>query len=247
MSDEMELLIERARATEPKAGVKARLRARVLGAAVGGAALTGAGHTAAASAKWLFGSKAVTLVLCVGGGVALGSLVVAPLLWSGSATAPRPLPAVATSSAVHPVKAPVAAGAAAPAMPESPVLPVRSVAIPRAPTPDAAVPSIERETALLAEAQRALREGNAGAALRVLDRYDREIGQGTMAEEAAAARAVSTCLLTKTRSAAALVTFRAKFPSSPLLTRVQAACSYETSHDDFELDSPTPATNEMRR
>jgi len=142
-------------------------------------------------------------------------------------------------AAVCPSLAPTTTPATAPSVPEQPRV---------APTPShPLMPSIERETALLREAQRALGSGNARAALSWLDRYDREIGHGSLAEEAAAARAVATCTLSKARAVATLAAFRTLYPASPLLPRVQATCTSGTSHDDFELDSRNPATKIQER
>jgi hypothetical protein len=110
------------------------------------------------------------------------------------------------------------------------------------------VPSIERETQLIADVQRALQRGDASAALGVLARYDAEFPRGALAEEAAAARAVSWCKLsTKAPARQALNAFRSNFSSSPLAARVSAACRSLDGHVDFELEPEGGATQSGKR
>lgn len=248
MSDlDLELLLQRARGTIPAHGAKTRLRSRVISAAAGGAALTTAAHVAAKPAllAWLGSSKLVSLGISVAGGAAVGALVLAPLLWHREEPKQRPTPSTAASSPVQVAETPSAHTLAE--SPSPAPLPSIRATLPKPAPSQAAVPSIERETALLSEAQRALRSGGAQAALRILDSYDREIGRGVLSEEAAATRAISTCTLSKAGRASSLAAFRQAHPSSPLLPRVQAACLGEASHDDFELDSPNPTTKVRER
>jgi len=87
------------------------------------------------------------------------------------------------------------------------------------------VPSIERETLLRSEAQRALQRGDAHAALSWLERYGAEFPRGALAEEALAARGVTWCSLgRRDLGERALRTFEQTYPGSPLLPRLQAAC-----------------------
>jgi hypothetical protein len=97
------------------------------------------------------------------------------------------------------------------------------LAVPAAPTVQ--LPSIERETELLTEAQRALQRGDTSSALTWLDRHDTEFPRGGLAEEALAARAVATCTLGQVELSQRIVAhFRRRYASSPLLPRVSSAC-----------------------
>lgn len=253
---ELDQLLGMARGTKPLPGAKARLRSRILaGAAVGGA-LGGATVRAAATGKGsavsLAGKSAGGLALAVfkwvGGGVALG-VALASL---ASAVGQRPrepaaVPRVAESTAPHaPGSVAVAAPFASTPAPQAASAELRPEA-PRARAPTAEVepslPSIERETQLLSQAQRALGRGDAQAALGVLARYDAEFPRGALSEEAAAARAVAACSLgRKEQARAALAAFRSSYPRSPLLRRVTTACSDLEGHGDFETESPNPTT-----
>jgi hypothetical protein len=109
--------------------------------------------------------------------------------------------------------------------------PLRSEAPPEAPAAPsrAAKPSsnlrLQEEAALLAEVQGALRSGQAGAALGKLDSYDRRFPGGMLRAEADAARVFALCSAGKIeRARSAAARFGQRYPSSPALARVQAAC-----------------------
>jgi hypothetical protein len=237
---ELEVLLRNARRVAPRSGLKERLRASVLSAAaVGGALATGTAHAAGAAAA----SSGVTIIAAktpllwsalyaLAAGAAVGGLVSAPFAMrapiavssspsSRHAEPLRRLPPARYEAASHTF------GTDAPA-----VAPLSSLSDPRQPSspPRAApsnrfVPSIERETLLLTEAQSALQRGNARAALNWLDRYGAEFPRGALAEEALAARGVAWCSLgRKDLGEQTLRTFERTYPSSPLLPRLRAAC-----------------------
>src|SRR5205085_10643674 len=109
------------------------------------------------------------------GGAAVGLLVLGPMLITDrnppaeqrgatpAMSAPRDAAAAQTSTASERAPSQVRAESSS-AAPR----PLSSLAM------DKPLPSIDRETALLGEAQRALRRGDARAALGWLDRYDQE-------------------------------------------------------------------------
>lgn len=85
--------------------------------------------------------------------------------------------------------------------------------------------SISRETALLAEVQRALKSRRAWMALSTLDRYVEECPEQILAEEATASRIVALCALGRHAEGARWTEqFVQRFPNSPLTSRVLGAC-----------------------
>lgn len=254
---ELDRLLRRARATAPPSGSKARLRSRILSVAAVGGTL---GEVARASAA----SKGSTVALA---GKSGGGLLLGVLKWvaGGSALglALASLASAVSESARSVSVAPHMVATAPPqAMPMAPVTTLQPTRAPEAaaPPPRSAVsrarvsaeaetglPSIERETQLLSQVQRALGRGDARAALAVLDRYAAEFPHGALAEEAGAARAVAACSLGRGEQArSALDAFRRSYPRSPLLRRVSTACSDVEGHRDFETESANPTTQPNR-
>jgi hypothetical protein len=85
---------------------------------------------------------------------------------------------------------------------------------------------LQEETALLAEVNGALGAGQLRGALDLLDTYDRRFPNGVLREESAATRVVALCQLERGPRAAALAKrFLTQHASSPLVPRVQRACS----------------------
>jgi len=132
-----------------------------------------------------------------------------------------PVPQVAPRASPKP--APVAP---LPAPAPSPV--VEATEAP-APAPRAAKPPsnlrLQDEAALLAEVQGALRSGQAATALSKLESYDRRFPGGMLRAEADAAKVFALCAAGKVdRARSAADRFAQRYPSSPALARVQAAC-----------------------
>jgi hypothetical protein len=85
---------------------------------------------------------------------------------------------------------------------------------------------LQEETALLAEVNGALGSGQLRGALDLLDNYDRRYPNGVLREESSATRVVALCQLEHGPRAAALAKrFLTQHASSPLVPRVQRACS----------------------
>jgi hypothetical protein len=252
---EVEDLLQLARATAPRSGAKARLRGQVLAAgatavAIGTVTSQAAGASALGAASNTGGGLFVSVLACLAGGAVGGYLVLAGVTPLLSPVPPKASPAVVRSPAPSAKLADVSVAPSAPV-----AVPARepasfSVAVPVAApaASNAAVPSIERETQLIADVQRALQRGDAEAALGELARYDAEFPRGALAEEASAARAVSWCKLgTKAPARQALNEFRSHFSSSPLAARVSAACRSLDGHVDFELEPEGSATQSGKR
>lgn len=90
----------------------------------------------------------------------------------------------------------------------------------------AAAPDLGSEVALLGEAQRRLRSGDARGALDALDEHARRFGGGALGPEREAARILALCKLGRRDEARALADrFLASAPSSPLSQRVREACA----------------------
>ena len=252
---ELDQLLQRARGIAPRAGNKARLRSRILAGAAAGSASTVAVHAVGASKVSVLvaalgksgGGLALSVLACVGGGVALGLLVIGPAFTNRDR-----LPAAQAPKAAAAIEPSAAAATSAPGAATQLVASAKRTDPPSSPARSASaasgVPSIERETALLAAAQRALGRNDAAAALGLLDAYEAEFPGGALAEEASAARTVSWCSLgRKAEGLRALGKFRAAYPGSPLLARALAACSTIGNHDDFELESVSPSTQSSKR
>jgi len=93
-------------------------------------------------------------------------------------------------------------------------------------TPVASTNHLQEETALLAEVNAALGAGQLRGALDLLDTYDRRFPNGVLREESSATRVVALCQLEHGPRASALAKrFLAQHASSPLVPRVQRACS----------------------
>ena len=92
-----------------------------------------------------------------------------------------------------------------------------------------AVPSppstLVAETRLLRDADTALRVGDAGRALALLDQHAREFPSGVLAEERAAERILALCKLGRASDARVEATrFLTERPRSPLAGRVRSSC-----------------------
>lgn len=93
------------------------------------------------------------------------------------------------------------------------------------PPPSAPEETLLSEARALRAAQQALLNGDAAKALRLLNEQEPRYRAGALQQERAAARVFALCALgQKDEGAAAAARFVARFPRSPLLSRVQAAC-----------------------
>jgi outer membrane protein assembly factor BamD (BamD/ComL family) len=91
------------------------------------------------------------------------------------------------------------------------------------PAPSASSPNLGLEIAQVDRARRALAEGNAGEAQRLLDEYQHEFPRGRLGQEAVALR-VEALLKQGNRGAATALAapFLAAYPASPAAARVRA-------------------------
>jgi hypothetical protein len=176
-------------------------------------------------------STTTTTGKAAGAGALVKGLVVAGAVATGAAGFFALQPAEAPPVPVAHTARPAALRPAAPppvVAPEPAPSPAPEATEPPAPTHAAKPPSnlrLEDEAALLAEVQGALRSGQANLALGKLDSYDRRFPGGMLRPEAEAARVLALCAAGKVeRARSAAARFALRFPSSPALARVQAAC-----------------------
>jgi hypothetical protein len=91
--------------------------------------------------------------------------------------------------------------------------------------PVALNPSLTEETEALRAVQRAIRDGKSEHALQLLNEDDVRFTRGGFAQERSAARVLALCKLARVELARAEAErFLQRWPRSPLLGRVQAAC-----------------------
>ncbi|XXX72570.1 hypothetical protein WMF30_33465 [Sorangium sp. So ce134] len=222
-------------AVPPAAGALGGLLAKIgaaaalLGALGGGATVALREPPAAQAAR--HAAVAVTRITEAGINAPPPALVTAAPRSSTAAAAPPALPRL---PAVHPAAKTPARGepppvTPAPARRELPALPVGSDA--RAPSAGSASASpagstLPGELALLRSAQGALRAGDAGRALALLEEHTAEYREGALREERRAARVFALCALGRIdESRAEAVRFLRDAPRSPLAERVRAACT----------------------
>jgi hypothetical protein len=86
--------------------------------------------------------------------------------------------------------------------------------------------TVAREASLLRDADAALRAGDAGRALALLDEHTATFPGGVLAQERSAERVIVLCALGRTTEARrAAAAFLIDHPSSPLVSRVRGACA----------------------
>jgi outer membrane protein assembly factor BamD (BamD/ComL family) len=86
-------------------------------------------------------------------------------------------------------------------------------------------PSLDDEVSLVRDARAALRGGDAGQALALLDEHDRRFPGGALTEDCAAARVYALCALGRTDAARALASrFLSEHPVSPHAASVRNSC-----------------------
>jgi hypothetical protein len=190
-----------------------------------GAAATATGLAGFAAGSWKIGAAIVTMVGAVGGAA-----------WVAQSPQADPSASVAPQSAAHtrqqPTKpAPPPAETAAEVEPESAA--PSSAQKPRsrarsadpAPSANSKPDEFDSELALLTDAQRALKQGDAERALAALNEHASEHPDGALARERAGIRAVALCESGKTAEGKREARrFLSRNPKSPLAVRVRAAC-----------------------
>jgi len=88
-----------------------------------------------------------------------------------------------------------------------------------------AAPSLDDEISLVRDARAALRSGDAGQALTLLDEHDRRFPGGALTEDCAAARIYALCALGRTDAARTLASrFLSEHPVSPHAASVRNSC-----------------------
>lgn len=163
------------------------------------------------------------------------------MVTAGQLSPPEPLRASVTRSAPH-TTAPMPVASARPVVappqrrrdqPNSPpeARPARNTSEPPATMgppatkPEEQAPSLSRETALLASAQRALGSGRAQLALQILEQYRAAFPEGALREEATGARILALCAVgRRIEGERERQAFLQIYPASPLAARVSAAC-----------------------
>jgi len=236
LSDEARRIVEDARhaygpSDQDRARVAASLSLQLTAAAAASGAATGGTAAAAAPATWLAGKAVVGLVVLAtvgGGAVAYRWSRRDPRPQAASAvhlTPPATLPRIAEPSAPAPGAPATERDAPPPARASrSRSAPVARASAVKAATSEVA-PNVAGEIALLDDAQRALASGHPDRALQLLDRHAREFPRGSLIEERSAARIIALCALGRvTPARAESAAFVRRFPSSPLVERVRAAC-----------------------
>ena len=236
LSEQARAILDAGRALDnPSSAARERARRAVMAriAAAGAVTAFSTGVTAAAvpAAKVV-----VPLILVLAGGVGGG------LLWRAEHRAPTNQPAVAVAVRTAPsVMTPPGPPAAAPAAPfpaqapEPPVPPARAqrwrqtktrAAVASVHRPAAAPPGdgLQDETALLARVNAALRAGDTGRGLVLLDEYDHRFPSGVLHEETTATRIIARCQAGDDGARDAARRFVEQHPRSPLSSRVRSSC-----------------------
>jgi outer membrane protein assembly factor BamD (BamD/ComL family) len=84
---------------------------------------------------------------------------------------------------------------------------------------------LDGELRLLAEARKAMRDGDTERAMKLLEKHQKKHPGGALAEERAAARVLALCQSGKREEARSeAASFLARYPSSPLAARVRGGC-----------------------
>jgi hypothetical protein len=118
--------------------------------------------------------------------------------------------------------------------PAHPIPPPNVTHVAAAPPPavEIAPPSIKDETALLLNAQAAIREGDATRALSLLDDHAKRFPEGALAEERDASRVLALCAANRKDEARKEgQAFLATHPKSPAATRVRSSCAFSITDE----------------
>jgi len=235
-----------------RAVVREQLAARLAAVGVGAAAVASASKAAASGSVAPALGASGTAVASAGGALKLGSLAGIGAWVAGGASLTAATVLLAHSLASSPERPAAFAPPPAPSQ-SARVTPLADIATvrarPVAPTPVAAnpvapaplqrarsepaasktasaakvKPSLADEAQGLARVQRALRDGDTGAALALLDEQDRRFRGGSLAAERTGARALASCGAGRHGQLLA-ERFVADHAGSPLAERVQRKC-----------------------
>lgn len=230
---ELERLFRAARREEgpsddDRRAVRSSIASRLAVAAAAGAAATLVPRAAAAAAGTGVGKATILgwFAAGLGAGATVGAIVTAAVVLREKDEHPVVPPAVLTASAPMPQVVSPSRAPAAP-VPETTATATTSIEKPVGSVPEAAgsPPSLEAETRALGEVTRALRDGRAGEALRLLADQEKTFARGSLHEERAAAQVFALCgagRLAAGRSARER--FLIDYPQSPSADRVRASC-----------------------
>jgi hypothetical protein len=222
-------------AAAAKTAIESQVGAGVGGTGAGGAASVG-GAAGTAGAATGTGAKIVIAALVAGIG---GAGSVAWFATAGSREAASPLAASSAPAAraVREAQKPANLGATSevPSTTDTPRIAAapsngigqaqRNSAAAASAQPARSTPNLAEETQLLADAQRALSAGTPERALALIEAHKARFPQGDLSQEREAARVVALCALGRVREAGrARANFLRAWPSSPLASRVRAAC-----------------------
>ena len=235
--DPSAVLARTRRAWAPGEADAGRVR-RALGAALVAAPVEGAAapdHASTASARVPAQTSAWASRLLVAGAIAAASGGAG--YWAGHRAGLRDAPAPARSlsgppnvAAAQPASAPAESPAAdAPSLSEPSLLPSRhggrGTRRESGPRTGAQTQSLAIELRALRNAERALRDGNAGLALAFLQELDRQVPNGQLAEERDAAATLARCARGDHPFGVSLAAeFDERHPESVYRARVEQAC-----------------------
>lgn len=230
LDPELHSLVTAARGeVEPSAADRERV-ARSLAGRVGAGFAIGAGLLSTPAAGAAAAGAGTSLLVKLGAALALAgtALALAATSWWGDEPSSPKAPPPATSL----VSTPLASQALpAPAEP-APAEPVPDNAPAPAAKPGssarpAVLPPLAEEARLLKQAQRALRDGQAGAAIAALTEHQRRFPRGQLSLERSAARIQALCGLGRKQQAEREAeVFLQQHPGSGLATQVRASCGF---------------------
>jgi hypothetical protein len=225
LDPELQRLVAAERAeVEPGAADRDRV-ARSLASRVGAGFALGLGLVSAPATGATVAGVSTGLLVKLGAALAVVGTVATLTVpdWSArNQEAPPPPPA--TSAAPIALPAPAAEAAPAPVPEEAqPPPPAR----PDASARPALLPPLAEEARLLKQAQQALRDGRAGAALGALNEHQRRFPRGQLSLERSAARIAALCGLgQKVQAEREAKAFLQRHSSSGLAAQVRASCGF---------------------
>ncbi len=230
----------------PSPETSSRIRRAVLARILAAASLTAAGSTkagllAAALGKtaWVIGLVGAGFAAGWGAHVAVGSRSQAPSSSASTVPTGRPSwhPGAAISETPTDSSRPPRLGASAEAASDTERMAGRTVA-PGGPVPIRSAASVAQEqlfeeVRLLREADRALRAGDPGTALTLLNQLERSVPHGKLDEERAAARRLAECLQVPGAPAREAATvFLSAHPSTVYSGRIRQVCGLGSDVSD---------------